>query len=101
MKRDRPDLETAVLFLMKRISKSDVDDWAKLLRLIGFIKKTIDEMRFIGAISLTEIMSYVDSAYAVHENLWNHTGGLVSFGIGSAHATSTTYKINVKSATEF
>ena len=30
----------------------------------------------------------------------SHTGGLVSFGIGSAHGRSTTCKINVKSATE-
>jgi len=49
---------------------------------------------------LTEIMSYIDSAYAVHENMRSHTGGLVSFGIEAAHARSTTSKINVKSATE-
>jgi len=45
-------------------------------------------------------MSYVDSAYAVLENMRSHTGGLVSFGIGAAHARSTTSKINVRSATE-
>ena len=100
MKRGRPDIETAVSFLMKRVSKSDTDDWIKLKRLIGFIQRTIDEIRVIGAASLPEIMSYVDSAYAVHENMRSHTGGLVSFGIGAAHARSTTSKINVKSATE-
>ena len=100
MKRGRPDIETAVSFLMKRVSKSDTDDWTKLRRLIGFIKRTIDEIRVIGATSLTEIMTYVDSAYAVHENMRSHTGGLVSFGIGAAHTRSTTSKINVKSATE-
>ena len=100
MKRGRPDVETTVSFLMKRVSKSDVNDWGRLRRLIGFIKKTIDEIRVIGATSLTEIMSYVDSAYALHENMRSHTGGLVSFGIGSAHSRSTTCKINVKSATE-
>ena len=47
---------------MKRVSKSDTDDWKKLRRLIGFIKRTIDEIRVIGATSLTEIMTYVDSA---------------------------------------
>ena len=26
-KRSRPDIETAVAFLMTRVSKSDVDDW--------------------------------------------------------------------------
>ena len=100
MKRGRPDIETAVSFLMKRVSKSDIDDWMKLRRLIGFIQRTIDEIRVIGATSLTEIMTFVDSAYAVHENMRSHTGGLVSFGIGAAHTKSATSKINVKSATE-
>ena len=45
-------------------------------------------------------MTFVDSAYAVHENMRSHTGGLVSFGIGAAHTKSATSKINVKSATE-
>ena len=85
---------------MKRVSKSDTDDWMKLKRLIGFILRTIDEILVIGATSLTELMSYVDSAYAVHENMRSHTGGLVSFGIGAAHARSTTSKINVISANE-
>ena len=44
--------------------------------------------------------SFVDSSYAVHDNMRSHTGGLVSFGIGAAHTRSTTSKINVKSATE-
>mgnify|MGYP000939170828 CR=1 FL=1 len=100
MKRGRPDVETCVSFLMKRVSKSDIDDWNKLRRLIGFLKGTIDDIRIIGATSLTEIMTYIDSAYAVHENMRSHTGGLVSFGIGAAHARSTTSKLNVKSATE-
>ena len=65
MKRGRPDIETSVSFLMKRVSKSDVDDWLKLRRLIGFVKRTIDEVRVLSATSLTEIMSYVDSAYVV------------------------------------
>ena len=99
-KRARPDIETGVSFLMKRVAKSDTDDWKKLRRLIGFLEGTIDELRIIGATSLTEIMTFVDSAYAVHENTRSHTGGLVSFGIGAAHARSTTSKVNVKSATE-
>ena len=45
-------------------------------------------------------MTFVVSSYAVHGNMRNHTGGLVSFGIGAAHTRSTTSKINVKSATE-
>jgi len=100
MKRARPDIETGVSFLMKRVAKSDVDDWKKLRRIIGFLKRTFDELRIIGATSLAEIMTFIDSAYAVHENMRSHTGGLVSFGIGAAHARSTTSKVNVKSSCE-
>ena len=54
----------------------------------------------IGATSLSEILTFIDSAYAVHANLRSHTGGLSSFGIGAVHARSKTSKINVKSSTE-
>jgi len=100
MKRGRPDIETGISFLMKRVSKSDKDDWGKLRRMIGFLKGTLDDVRIIGATSITEIMTFIDSSYAVHDNMRSHTGGLVSFGICAAHARSTTSKINVKSPTE-
>ena len=35
MKRVRPDLETSVSQLMRRVSKSNMDDWNKLLRIMG------------------------------------------------------------------
>jgi len=100
MKRVRPDIETGVSFLMKRVAKSYIDDWKKLRRIIGFLKCTIDELRIIGATSLREIMTFIDSAYAVHKNMRSHTGGFASFGILVAHARSTISKVNVKSATE-
>ena len=100
MKRGRPDTETSISFLMKWVSKSDHDDWNKLRRIIGILKRTIDNVRVIGATSITEIMTFVDSSYAVHDNMRSHTGGLVSFGIGAAHTRSNTSKVNVKSATE-
>ena len=56
-KRSRPDVETAVAFLCTRVSKSDVFDWEKLMRLLGFLKGTIDDARFIGASSLHELFS--------------------------------------------
>ena len=85
---------------MKRVSKSDVDDLEKLRRVIRFLKGTIDELRVIGATSLTEILIFIDSAYAVQSNMRSHTGGLSSFGIEAVHVRSKSSKINVKSSTE-
>jgi len=100
MQRARPDIETVVTFLMKRVSKRNVDDWKKLRKVIGFLKGKIDEKRIIGATSLTEILTFIDSAYAVHANCQSRTGGLSSFEIGAVHARSKSSKINVKSSTE-
>ena len=72
----------------------------KLRTIIGFIKRTIDDVRVIGATSITEIMTFVDSSSVVHDNMRSHIGGIVSFGIDAAHTKSSTSKINVKSATE-
>ena len=58
------------------------------------------EKRIIGATSLNEILTFIDSAYAVHTNCRSHTGGLSSFGIGAVHGRSKSSKINVKSSTE-
>ena len=75
MKRTRPDIETSVSFLMRRVSKSDEDDWAKLIRTLGFIKSSINDKRKIGAHSLISIFTWVDASYAVHDNMRIHMGG--------------------------
>ena len=42
----------------------------------------------------------MDAAYAVHNNMKSHTGGVLSLGEGAVYATSTKQKINTKSSTE-
>ena len=43
IKRSRPHLETAVIFLTKRVSNIDIDDWEKLKRILGFVHCTPKE----------------------------------------------------------
>ena len=100
MKRARPDLETAVSYLCTRVSKSDLDDWKKLRRVIAFIKATIDDKRIIGASSLSSIFMWIDAAYAVNPDMKSQTGGAMSMGIGVVHAKCGKQKLNVKSSTE-
>ena len=40
-KRARPDIQTAISFLCTRVKDPDVDDWKKLIRVLGYIKETI------------------------------------------------------------
>ena len=55
MKRARPDLETGASQLMRRVSKSNMDDWNKLLRIMGYLKRTKDDKRVIGASSISDL----------------------------------------------
>ena len=99
-KRARPDLETLLSFLTMRVSKSTVEDWKKLKRGLQFILCTIDDERTIGATTLSELFTWIDAAYAVHNNMRSHTGGAISMGYGILHGKSSKQKINVKSSTE-
>ena len=100
MKRARPDLETAVSFLCTRVPKSDEDDWKKLRRVIDYVQATIDDVRIIGATSLSQIFTWIDAAYAVTADMKSQTGGSMSMGLGILHGKSSKQKLNVKSSTE-
>ncbi len=49
---------------------------------------------------MTEIFTWVDAAYAVHDNMRSHMGGLLSLGMGIVHGKSAMENINTKSSTE-
>ena len=100
MKRSRPDLETAVSYLCTRVSKSDEDDWAKLRRVIAFVKCTLEDTRTIGAQDLTKIFTWIDATYAVNPDFKSQTGGAMPMGIGVLHAKCGKQTLNVKSSTE-
>ena len=99
-KRSRPDIETAVAFLTTRVSKSDIDDWKKLKRLMTWMNQTKDNTRVIGAKNVHELYTWIDAAFAVHMDMRSHTGGLMSFGRGMIHCRSSKQKLNAKSSTE-
>ena len=100
MKRGRPDIETAVSYLMARVSKSNMKDWEKLKRCLGFLKGTINDVRVIGADSIRDLHVWVDASHAIHENMRGHTGGVMSVGTGTIHCKSSKQKLNTRSTTE-
>ena len=67
---------------------------------MGFLKRTIDDIRIIGATSLTDVCTWIDAAYAVHNNMGSQTGGAMSMGHGILHGKSSKQKLNTKSSTE-
>jgi hypothetical protein len=79
-KRCRFDIQTAVAFLCTRVSSPDEDDWKKLKRVLEYLRGTIDLKLYIGVDDISKIKSWVDVAYAVHDDCRSHTGGMLSFG---------------------
>ena len=82
------------------MSKSDEDDWNKLKRVLGWIKSTIDDKRYIGAKNLAQLFTWIDASYAVHPDMRSQTGGAQSMGRGILHGSARKQKINAKSSTE-
>jgi len=100
MKRTRPDLEPTNSFLMTRVHEPNKDDWHKLMRLMSFIKCTLNDKRIVGADCLRRMLTMVDSAHTVHKDMRGHSGGLITFGTGVVYTKSTKQKMNTRSSTE-
>eukprot|EP00957_Ditylum_brightwellii_P124753 9508629-Ditylum_brightwellii.AAC.1 len=68
--------------------------------MLGFLKRTVNDVRIIGATSIQDLYKWVDAAYAIHPNMRSHTGGAMSFGWGIVHRRASKQKLNTKSSTE-
>ena len=99
-KRGRPDTELTTAFLCTQLSKYTEQDWSKLRRLLHFLQSTIDDERVLAADSLTELFTWVDASYDVHDDRKSHMGGAMSFGRGVVGTKSTKQKLNTKASTE-
>jgi hypothetical protein len=84
-KRARPDLQTMVSFLCKRVKDCNEDDYKKLKQMLQFIRATKDDYLTLSASSLHNVRWWVDAAYAVHHNMKSHTGG------ASCHSEEVSY----------
>lgn len=100
-KRSRPDFETTMGFLTTRMKEPTKDDWHKLVRLMSFVKATVEDVRIIGADDLHSMLTMIDSAHAVHEkDMRGHTGSVVTMGTGVIDTKSSKQKMNTRSSTE-
>jgi len=96
MKRGRPYIEPTVSFLCTRVKGPD----CKLKRLLCWTKQTVEDVRIIGADNLLDMLTFIDSAHAVHPDMRRHTGGATTFGTGIIDQKSSKQKMNTRSSTE-
>ena len=77
-KRVRPDCLTAVSFLSTRVQAPDLDDLAKLRRLLGYLLSTQTRgivLRIGDSMSVSTVSVYADASYGVHSDSGkSHTG---------------------------
>jgi hypothetical protein len=94
-KRTRPDILLPVNILCTRVKAPTKEDWDKLLKILKYLKNTLDMELLIG-ITINEdksidLNSYIDAAYSVHvhQDLKSHSGACFSIGQGTIMACST------------
>jgi hypothetical protein len=99
-KQARPDTSLAIAFLTTRVSSPDTDDWEKLCHLMEYLQGDCDRPLILSGDNEGVLMWYVDASFAVHPNMWGHTGGCLTMGGRFPISVSTKQKLNTKSSTE-
>ncbi len=99
-KHARPDILRAVSFLTTRVKEPVIDDWAKLLRVLGYLS---DTMKYYFTLFCSEIKNltwYIDGSYASHSGMRGHSGAVLVAGNCSVLFRSNKQKVNTRSSTE-
>lgn len=88
VKRMRSDIEAGVSFLMRWVLKSDMDDWVKLIRVLGFKKCEIKDKR---------VIKFIDTSHTAHDKIYSPIRGIISLGLGIILGKSAIEKLNARS----
>ena len=99
-KRGRPDVLQPIAFLCTRTKEPTVQDCAKLVRVIKFLRQTREDRLTLKADGSHILIWSVDSSFAVHEDFRSHTGGTLTMGKGAITNVSAKQKVNTRSSTE-
>jgi len=89
-KRGRPDIILVVSFLTTRVKNPDLDDWKKLLRVLGYLK---------GSVNFDVLTWYIDGSYAVHQDMKGKSGATLMMGDSAVLSKSSKQKVNTRSLT--
>jgi hypothetical protein len=99
-RRARPDVSTAVAFLTTRVKGPDEDDWKKLVRMMRYLRGSMELLVTLSAESTSVLKWWVDGSHATHPNFRGHSGGCLSMGKGMPITGSSKQKLNTRSSTE-
>ena len=68
--------------------------------LVAYIKGIIDMPKVIGANRLNILQTWINSSYAIYQDMRGHMGGVLSMGHGIIHGKGTKENLNTKSSTK-
>jgi hypothetical protein len=80
-----PDVLTALSFLTCCVKAPGQDDMKKLMRLLSYIRETINLPLTIGMDDSNKIRWWVDASFGTRFEMRSQTGGTMSLGIGSIY----------------
>ena len=98
--RARPDLLTTLSYLTCKVRAPDEDDFKKLIRLICYIKGTIELPLIMTTDGSRVVKWWVDASFGTRKDMRSQTGAVMSMGTGSLYSTSRKQKLNTTSSTE-
>jgi hypothetical protein len=99
-KRARPDISPAIAFLSTRVRAPTQEDWSKLVRMMKFLKGTVNDLLTLKADGSKVLKWYTDASFAVHPDFKSQTGAIMTMGGGAVTSMSRKQGMNARSSTE-
>jgi hypothetical protein len=96
--RVRPDLLTTLSYLTCQVKAPDQDDMNKLIRMITYIRNTIELPLTIIINNSEEMKWWIDAFFGTRYELRSQIGATLSLGVGSVYSMKR--KQNTTSSTE-
>jgi hypothetical protein len=99
-KRGRPDILLAISFLTTRVKDPNGDDWRKLIRVLAYLKNTLQLYLTLSCNTLDNLTWYIDGSYAIHADMKGQSGAVLVTGGCVVLSRSNKQKLNTRSSTE-
>jgi hypothetical protein len=98
--RARPDVLTAMSYLTSKVKNPNENDKKKLLRLLSYIRETINLKLILSSDKTAILKWWTDASFATRADMKSQTGAPMSMGTGTIYSLSKKQKLNTNSSTQ-
>jgi len=77
-----------------------MDDWKKMMRVLGYLKETNNFKLVISCKKLKNLTWYIDGSYAAYNDMKGQSGSLLMIGKNAVLSRFYKQKVNTRSSTE-